>query len=57
MFGHGLFMKAVRWLIVCPPPAIDTEAMHAYRAFGREHPVENGGGFTAVWDGCGWRVV
>jgi broad specificity phosphatase PhoE len=56
VFSHGQFMKAVHWEIAAASPPITPETMQAFRAFHAAAPIANAEGFTARWDGKGWRV-
>jgi broad specificity phosphatase PhoE len=57
LFSHSQFMRTAHWHIECAPAVIDSPAMRAYSAFATAHPIENGGGFSVVWDGRAWAIV
>jgi hypothetical protein len=57
LFGHGQFMQAARWWIVCKPATLDADAMRDFRAFDLAHPIANCASFQAVHDGVAWRLV
>lgn len=57
IFSHGQFMKAVHWEIAQRGPAITPQTMRDFRAFHLAAPIANASGFTAQWNGEGWRLL
>lgn len=57
MFGHGQFMKMLRWRIEQPSAVIGAQLMQAFHVYMLTHSIPNGTGFTAAWDGRAWKVA
>ncbi|MET0331268.1 MAG: histidine phosphatase family protein [Dyella sp.] len=56
VFGHGQFMKAMRWLIESPPRHIDSAAMQAFRTADLAGWIDNGNGYVARLHQQHWRL-
>jgi broad specificity phosphatase PhoE len=57
VFSHGQFMKAMQMDIEHCFPTVTPEVMSAFWAEHCSHPIQNLGGFTAIWDGMSWSVA